>query len=137
MPDILKSASVNFRCTPADKIKLIEAAKESGLTLSEYVNTLISNLLTAPAASPSSIEYSRQLDKEINEAQSRFDSRGLLFNELNEKVKEFETMPAARALFSKMSGQQICFYTHEKKRVSGKVESIQDIYRIVQNLIKK
>ena len=111
LENIKRKVTIGFKCDPKIKLQLASEAKKAGLTLSEFVETLIQELGTAV-----------QLEK----------------NEL-EKVKQELALYENEILldwFKKYEGQEIKFVNSKCENITIKIKEPKDVYTVLINSFK-
>lgn len=107
-----RKVTVGFKCFNQVKFRLVNEAKDLGLTVSEYVEIIIENRdLISPTEG----------NDRIGELKKR-----LAFYE-NSTLKE---------IFQKQKGKSFSFFDSNGQKQVGQINSLQDTYQIILSLAK-
>ena len=135
-----KTDTIQFRCTPTEKYELVSAAKDSGLTLSEYVNQ---EVMTKKIDAFRAAELEEELQNANENQKQLVEKHEHKINALNteirnllNKVSNYESKPLATNLFNKLVGQTVMYSDKNRVQVKKTIGSIQDVYAIVNSIIK-
>ncbi len=112
--DATRKVTLGFKCEPELKIKLAAEAEEVGLTLSSYVEALLSD----------------------DSHQSKIDEAAQLIKELATKVSFYENDPIVQNLYNESFNKTIKFKNSKGENVQLKVETPEHILTILINSFK-
>ena len=106
-----KKVTVGFKCNPKIKLKLAHEAEKYGLTLSEYIETILLDLEGAPRCDEAYI------------------------TNLKEKLAFYEN-EILKNLFKKFNGELIEFKNEKGENLKIRILDFKDIYTIIINSFK-
>jgi len=107
-------ALIGFKCNPLLRLSLCEQAERVGVTLSSYVETIVSSYKNQD-------DWIKELSGEVKGLQAKV---------------EFYENPFLNELYNRFSGQNITYYDREGVQTVLKISTIADIYTIIINSFK-
>lgn len=107
-------ALIGFKCSPALRLSLCEQAERVGVTLSSYVETIVSSY--------------KNKDDQIKELTA-------LVKSLREKVAFYET-PFLEKLYTRYKGKVIQYNDREGNIITITINDIKDVYTVIINSFK-
>lgn len=117
--------TLGFKCDAGTKIQLAQEAQQIGMTLSEYVDTVISTRHSQQSQSlKSTSELAPKVEMQKNQIQ-----------QLEVKVGFYENDTLKRA-FQKYKGQTFPFTNYRGQPVQVTVNQIEDVYTILTNMVQ-
>lgn len=122
--------TVGFKCEPLTKIELAQEAHQCGLTLSEYVETLISLRHTQEVEDSSQLKNANEniqlLEKEVFSLETDLDMH-------KTQLSFYEEDPIMLQLFESYAGQIFNYRTPEGALKTLRIEQVMDIFTILIN----
>ena len=117
--------TLGFKCEAGTKIQLAHEAEQTGMTLSEYVDTVISSrhLQNKQSQGQDTIELLAKLETHRKQIQ-----------QLEGKVNFYENDFLKRA-FSKYKGQTITTKNRQGREIDIEINSIEDVFTIFLNSV--
>ncbi len=117
--------TLGFKCDAGTKIQLAQEAQQIGMTLSEYVDTLIANRKSKmPTSLSNTSELSSKIDFQQREIQNLRRKVGFYENDLLKKA--FQTRQGQRLEYKNIHGE----------KVSKTINQIEDVYTILLDSVK-
>lgn len=117
--------TLGFKCDAGTKIQLAQEAQQIGMTLSEYVDTLIASRKSKTQTSLSSTsELAAKIDFQQREIQNLRKKVGFYENDLLKKA--FQTRQGQRLEYKNIHGE----------KVSKTINQIEDVYTILLDSVK-
>jgi antitoxin component of RelBE/YafQ-DinJ toxin-antitoxin module len=116
--------TLGFKCDAGTKIQLAQEAQKIGMTLSEYVDTVIS----------SRHSLQNQTPRSTSELASKVEMQQKQIQQLETKVNFYEN-DLLKSAFRKYQGETVPFQNNKGQSVRLTVNSIEDIYTILVNSV--
>ncbi len=117
--------TLGFKCDAGTKIQLAQEAQQIGMTLSEYVDTVISSRKSNTQSSTSNTsELATKLEFQQREIQN-----------LKRKVNFYENDLLKKA-FQNRQGQKVEYKNIHGEKVSKTINQIEDVYTILLDTVK-
>ncbi len=117
--------TLGFKCDAGTKIQLAQEAQQIGMTLSEYVDTLIASRKSKTQTSLSNTsELAAKIDFQQREIQNLRKKVGFYENDLLKKA--FQTRQGQRLEYKNIHGE----------KVSKTINQIEDVYTILLDSVK-
>jgi hypothetical protein len=117
--------TLGFKCEAGTKIQLAREAQQIGMTLSEYVDTVISTRHSQQSQSPKSTsELAPKVEMQRNQ-----------ILQLEAKVNFYENDTLKRA-FLNYQGQVVPYTNYKGQLVQRTVNQIEDVYIILTDIAK-
>lgn len=117
--------TLGFKCDAGTKIQLAQEAQQIGMTLSEYVDTVISSRKSNTQSNVSNTsELATKLEFQQREIQN-----------LKRKVNFYENDLLKKA-FQNSQGQKIEYKNIHGERVNKTINQIEDVYIILLDTVK-
>ncbi|MEA5139961.1 hypothetical protein [Arcicella rigui] len=117
--------TLGFKCDAGTKIQLAQEAQQIGMTLSEYVDTLIAS---RKSKTPPSLSNTSELATKIDFLQREIQN-------LRKKVGFYENDLLKKA-FQTRQGQRLEYKNIHGEKVSKTISQIEDIYTILLDSVK-
>jgi hypothetical protein len=117
--------TLGFKCDAGTKIQLAQEAQQIGMTLSEYVDTVI--------ATRHSLQ--NQAPKSTSELAPKIEMQKKQIQQLEAKVNFYENDVMKRA-FQQYRGQVVPYKNHLGQSSQRTVNQIEDVYLILTDIIK-
>jgi hypothetical protein len=117
--------TLGFKCDAGTKIQLAQEAQKIGMTLSEYVDTVIS----------SRHSLQNQAPRSTSELAPKVELQREQIKQLEAKVNFYESDTLKRA-FHKNQGQTIAYTNYKRQQVQRKVTQIEDVYTILTDMVQ-
>lgn len=117
--------TLGFKCEAGTKIQLAREAQQIGMTLSEYVDTVISTRHSQQLQSPKSTsELAPKVEMQKNQ-----------IKQLEAKVNFYESDVLKRA-FQTYQGQTLPYTNYLGQQVQRTVNQIEDVYVILTDMVQ-
>ena len=117
--------TLGFKCDAGTKIQLAQEAQQIGMTLSEYVDTLIASRKSKMQTSLSNTsELATKIDFQQREIQNLRRKVGFYENDLLKKA------------FQTWQGQHLEYKNIHGEKVSKTINQIEDVYTILLDSVK-
>ncbi len=117
--------TLGFKCDAGTKIQLAQEAQQMGMTLSEYVDTVISSRKSNTLSSTSNTsELATKLEFQQREIQNLKRKVGFYENDLLKKA------------FQNRQGQKVEYKNIHGEKVSKTINQIEDVYTILLDTVK-
>ncbi|MDZ7896636.1 MAG: hypothetical protein U5N85_01205 [Arcicella sp.] len=117
--------TLGFKCDAGTKIQLAQEAQQTGMTLSEYVDTVIS----------SRHSLQNQAPRSTSELAPKVEMQQKQIQQLETKVNFYENDVLKRA-FQRYKGQVVPYTNHLGQPSQRTVNQIEDVYLILTDIIK-
>ena len=117
--------TLGFKCDAGTKIQLAQEAQKIGMTLSEYVDTVIS----------SRHSLQNQAPRSTSELAPKVETQREQIRQLEAKVNFYESDTLKRA-FYKHQGQTLPYTNYKRQQVQRKVNQIEDVYTILTDMVQ-
>lgn len=117
--------TLGFKCEAGTKIQLAREAQQIGMTLSEYVDTVISTRHSEQSPSP----------KSTSELAPKIEMLKIQLKQVQEKVNFYENDTLKRA-FQTYRGQTMPYTNYQGQSVQRTINQIEDIYIILTDTVK-
>lgn len=117
--------TLGFKCDAGTKIQLAQEAQQIGMTLSEYVDTLIAS---RKSKTPPSLSNTSELAAKIDFLQREIQN-------LRKKVGFYENDLLKKA-FQTRQGQRLEYKNIHGEKVSKTINQIEDVYTILLDSVK-
>ena len=113
--------NVTFRCAPAVKMAMIQEADKMGVTLSDYVESLVSVRRSEKDAAASLIEAN--------------DERDILRKKVKDLEEDLEFYEKGKLadMFEKTKGTTVSVPGKGGARMSVKIATVRDVYKVIIN----
>ncbi len=112
--------TLGFKCDAGTKIQLAQEAQQHGMTLSEYVDTLIANRFSKQS-SYESLTHSERQQK--------------IIRDLEEKVSFYESDILKKAFYAHQ-GKTITYKNYKGKDEQRTINRIEDVFAVLTNTVK-
>jgi hypothetical protein len=116
--------TLGFKCSAGTKIQLAQEAQNTGMTLSEYVDTVISSRHSLQNHSPRS----------TSELAPKVEMQQKQIQQLEAKVSFYEN-DFLKSAFHQYKGQTVPFQNNKGQSVKLTVNRIEDVYTILLNSV--
>ena len=117
--------TLGFKCNAGTKIQLAQEAQQIGMTLSEYVDTVISSRHSLQS----------QGSKSTSELAPKIEQQKRQIQQLEAKVNFYENDLLKNA-FAKYRGQTVPYTNSFGQQVQRTVNQIEDVFLIMNDIIK-
>lgn len=117
--------TLGFKCEAGTKIQLAQEAQQIGMTLSEYVDTVIG----------SRHSLQNQAPKSTSELAPKIEMQKKQIQQLEAKVNFYEN-DFLKSIFNQYRGQTVPFQNNKGQSVQLAVNRIEDVYTILINTVK-
>lgn len=117
--------TLGFKCNAGTKIQLAQEAQQIGMTLSEYVDTVISSRHSLQS----------QGSKSTSELAPKIEQQKRQIQQLEAKVSFYENDLMKNA-FAKYQGRTIPYMNNNGQQVQRTVNQIEDVFLIMNDIIK-
>ena len=116
--------TLGFKCDAGTKIQLAQEANQNGMTLSEYVDTVIATRHQKPQSSEThnTSKLIRQLEEEKRRAK-----------QLETNLNYYEQNPVLLSVLEEHQGQEINFTDPFGQRRKINIKSVGDVFAIIIN----
>lgn len=116
--------TLGFKCDAGTKIQLAQEAQKIGMTLSEYVDTVISSRHSLQNQAPQS----------TSELAPKVEMQQKQIQQLEAKVDFYEN-DLLKSAFNQNKGETITFQNNKGQSVKLTVNRIEDVYTILLNTV--
>ena len=120
--------TLGFKCEAGTKIALANEARQIGMTLSEYVDTVISTR-------HSQVNRGQAQVYDAYELSAKLENQKRQIQQLEGKVNFYENDFLVQA-FSKYKGQTIPSKNRQGREIDIKIDSIEDVFTAFINSVK-
>jgi hypothetical protein len=117
--------TLGFKCDAGTKIQLAQEAQQIGMTLSEYVDTVIG----------SRHSLQNQAPKSTSELAPKIEMQKKQIQQLEAKVNFYENDLLKRA-FQSYKGRTVPYVDHSGQQTQRMVNQIEDVYLILTDIVK-
>jgi hypothetical protein len=117
--------TLGFKCDAGTKIQLAQEAQQIGMTLSEYVDTVISSRHSLQNHAPRS----------TSELAPKVEMQQKQIQQLEAKVNFYENDTLKRA-FHKFQGQTLPYTNYKRQTVQRTINQIEDVYVILTDMVQ-
>lgn len=117
--------TLGFKCSAGTKIQLAQEAQKIGMTLSEYVDTVIS----------SRHSLQNQAPRSTSELVPKIEMQKKQIQQLETKVNFYENDFMKRA-FAKYQGKTVPYTNNFGQQTQRTVNQIEDVFLIMNDIIK-
>lgn len=117
--------TLGFKCEAGTKIQLAQEAQQIGMTLSEYVDTVITSRHSLQS----------QGSKSTSELAPKIEMQRKQIQQLEAKVNFYENDLLKRA-FVKHQGKTLTYKNSFEQQTQRTVNQIEDVYLIMNDIIK-
>ena len=117
--------TLGFKCDAGTKIQLAQEAQQIGMTLSEYVDTVIG----------SRHSLQNQAPKSTSELAPKIEQQKRQIQQLEAKVNFYENDLLKRA-FQLHKGKAVPYTNYSGQQVQRVVNQIEDVYLILTDIVK-
>lgn len=117
--------TLGFKCEAGTKIQLAQEAQQIGMTLSEYVDTVISSRHSLQS----------QGSKSTSELAPKIEQQKRQIQQLEGKVNFYEN-DLMKSAFAKYRGKTVPYNNSYGQPVQRTVNQIEDIFLIMNDIIK-
>lgn len=122
--------TIGFKCEPLTKIELAQEAHQSGLTLSEYVETIVSLRHSQGVENSSQLKYANEniqlLEKQVYSLHNDLDMH-------KTQLSFYEEDPIMLQLFERYAGHIFNYRTPQGILKTLRIEQVMDIFTILIN----
>lgn len=117
--------TLGFKCNAGTKIQLAQEAQQIGMTLSEYVDTVISSRHSLQS----------QGSKSTSELAPKIEQQKRQIQQLEAKVNFYEN-DFLKSAFAKYRGKTVPYNNSSGQPVQRTVNQIEDVFLIMNDIIK-
>ena len=117
--------TLGFKCDAGTKIRLAQEAQQTGMTLSEYVDTVISSRHS---------QGNQSTLKSTSELANKLEMQKKQIQQLESKVVFYENDFLKNA-FNKYKGQTITTRNRQGREIDIEINRIEDVYTILLNSV--
>ena len=118
--------TLGFKCEAGTKIQLAQEAQQTGMTLSEYVDTVISTRHS---------QGNQGQSKSTSELAPKLEMQKKQIQQLEDKVNFYENDLLKRA-FNQHRGKSLPYTNYLGQHTQRTVNQIEDIYLILTDIVK-
>lgn len=117
--------TLGFKCDAGTKIQLAQEANQNGMTLSEYVETVVSlrHQRTTPAPQKSSYTF--------NEWESKMNNAKKQTEQVQTQLDFYEKSPLLVELFKSYKGQSVPYLNVQGQKQSIVINQIADVFTVL------
>ena len=116
--------TLGFKCSAGTKIQLAQEAQKTGMTLSEYVDTVIS----------SRHSLQNQAPRSTSELAPKVEMQQKQIQQLETKVSFYEN-DFLKSAFNQNKGETVTYQNNKGQSVKLTVNRIEDVYTILLNTV--
>ena len=116
--------TLGFKCSAGTKIQLAQEAQKTGMTLSEYVDTVIS----------SRHSLQNQVPRSTSELAPKVEMQQRQIQQLEAKIGFYEN-DFLKSAFNQYRGETVTYQNNKGQSVKLTVNRIEDVYTILLNSV--
>ena len=121
--------TLGFKCEAGTKIQLAQEAQQTGMTLSEYVDTVISTRHSQKQAQANSSFSSSELSGKLEQSKKRIHT-------LDSSLKFYEENPFLQKIFNHYRGQTIPYVDYRGVSHQIVINHVSDIFSVLVSSFK-